>query len=61
MLSWDYPPRVTGGTAAHAAGLGRALVEAGHDVVVLTISDRITAPDDFTLISGMVASVHCDS
>lgn len=46
MLSWDYPPRVTGGTAAHAAGLGKALVEAGHDVVVLTISERLTAPDE---------------
>ncbi len=46
MLSWDYPPRVTGGTAAHVAGLGKALVEAGHDVVVLTISDRVTAPEE---------------
>lgn len=45
MLSWDYPPRVTGGTAAHVAGLGKALVQAGHDVVVLTISDRVTAPE----------------
>jgi glycogen(starch) synthase len=40
MLSWDYPPRVTGGTAAHVAGLSKALVDAGHEVVVLTISDR---------------------
>jgi glycogen(starch) synthase len=45
MLSWDYPPRVTSGTAAHVAGLGEALVQAGHDVVVLTISDRVTAPE----------------
>lgn len=46
MLSWDYPPRVTGGTAAHVAGLSQALVDAGHDVVVLTISDRMTGPDE---------------
>ncbi len=39
MLSWDYPPRATGGTAAHVAGLGRALAGAGHEVVVLTIAD----------------------
>ncbi len=36
MLSWDFPPRVTGGNAAHVQGLSRALAEAGHDVVVLT-------------------------
>ncbi len=40
MLSWDFPPRATGGTAAHAAGLSEALVGAGHDVVVLTVADR---------------------
>ncbi len=36
MLSWDFPPRVTGGNAAHVQGLSSALAEAGHDVVVLT-------------------------
>lgn len=40
MLSWDYPPRETGGTAAHVVGLSNALAAAGHDVVVLTIADR---------------------
>jgi len=40
MLSWDFPPRATGGTAAHVAGLASALAAAGHDVVVLTIADR---------------------
>ena len=36
MLSWEFPPHVTGGNAAHVHGLTRALAEAGHDVVVLT-------------------------
>jgi glycogen(starch) synthase len=36
MLSWDFPPRETGGSAAHVAGLSQALALAGHDVVVLT-------------------------
>lgn len=36
MLSWDFPPRETGGTAAHVAGLSQALAAQGHDVVVLT-------------------------
>ncbi len=36
MLSWDFPPRETGGTAAHVAGLSQALADHGHDVVVLT-------------------------
>ncbi len=40
MLSWDYPPQATGGTAAHVAGLSHALVDEGHEVVVLTIADR---------------------
>ena len=40
MLTWDFPPRETGGTAAHVVGLSHALAVAGHDVVVLTIADR---------------------
>lgn len=40
MLTWDYPPRETGGTAAHVEGLSGALAAAGHEVVVLTTSDR---------------------
>jgi len=40
MLSWEFPPRSTGGIAAHVAGLGSALASAGHDVVVLTVADR---------------------
>jgi len=45
MLSWEFPPRVTGGTAAHVHGLSQALAEAGHDVVVLTpATDHRNAP-----------------
>ena len=40
MLTWDFPPRESGGTAAHVFGLSHALADAGHDVVVLTIADR---------------------
>ena len=36
MLTWEYPP-LTGGAAAHVDGLSRALGQAGHDVVVLTV------------------------
>jgi glycogen(starch) synthase len=36
MLAWDVPPR-TSGAAAHVDGLTRALGQAGHDVVSLTI------------------------
>jgi glycogen(starch) synthase len=36
MLSWDFPPRETGGSAAHVSGLSQALALDGHDVVVLT-------------------------
>lgn len=37
MLSWEYPPFVVGGIAAHVDGLARALVRAGHEVTVLTL------------------------
>jgi glycogen(starch) synthase len=40
MLTWDFPPRETGGTAAYVDGLSRALAATGHDVAVLTINDR---------------------
>jgi glycogen(starch) synthase len=40
MLSWDFPPRATGGVAAQVSGLSAALAAAGHDVVVLTVADR---------------------
>jgi glycogen(starch) synthase len=40
MLTWDFPPRVTGGTAAHVNGLSQALAAAGHDVVVLTLASK---------------------
>jgi glycogen(starch) synthase len=37
MLSWEYPPLVVGGIAAHVDGLTRALERGGHDVVVLSL------------------------
>lgn len=37
MLAWEFPPRSIGGAAAHVDGLSRALGQAGHDVVVLTV------------------------
>ncbi len=40
MLSWDFPPRATGGIAAQVSGLSAALAAAGHEVVVLTVADR---------------------
>lgn len=39
MLSWEYPPKVIGGLARHAAYLSRALAARGHRVVVLTQDD----------------------
>jgi len=45
MLSWAFPPRTTGGVAAQVAGLSTALANAGHDVVVLTVADRVAELD----------------
>ena len=36
MLSWEYPPVVVGGLGRHVYALSRALVEAGHEVCVVT-------------------------
>lgn len=38
MLAWEFPPRSVGGVAAHVDGLGTALAQSGHDVVLLTLS-----------------------
>ena len=38
MLTWEFPPRSVGGIAAHVDGLSQALAQAGHDVVLLTLS-----------------------
>ncbi|TPW16548.1 MAG: putative alpha-1,4-glucosyltransferase [Acidimicrobiaceae bacterium] len=37
MLSWEYPPFVVGGIAAHVNGLARAMARGGHEVVVFTL------------------------
>lgn len=37
MLSWEYPPNVTGGLGSHLAGLTPALVRAGVEVQVITL------------------------
>ena len=51
MLSWEYPPLVVGGISAHADGLARALVRAGHEVAVLTMHHP-DAPDD-SMVDGV--------
>jgi len=43
MVSWEYPPVVVGGLGRHVHHLATALVEAGHEVVVL--SRRPTGTD----------------
>jgi glycogen(starch) synthase len=45
MLSWEFPPSSTGGTAAHVDGLARAMRRAGHDVVVITQLVNGSKPD----------------
>jgi glycogen(starch) synthase len=45
MISWEYPPLVVGGIAAHVDGLSRALVRAGHEVTVLTLHHPDAADD----------------
>jgi glycogen synthase len=46
MLSWEYPPRVIGGIAAHVDGLAKAMARAGHEVVVFSLDHPHTADDE---------------
>ncbi|MFM2078688.1 MAG: hypothetical protein RJA49_2578 [Actinomycetota bacterium] len=51
MLSWEYPPLVVGGIAAHVEGLATAMHRAGHEVVVASlhhVSNGPSVPDDHT-------------
>jgi glycogen synthase len=56
MLAWEYPPLVIGGIAVHVDGLARALVRAGHEVVVLSLHHAELGesgmPDD-TVVDGV--------
>lgn len=64
MLSWEYPPFVIGGIAAHVDGLARAMVRGGHEVVVLTLQRHEhgapSAPDDEMLDGVRVLRASAD-
>jgi glycogen synthase len=51
QLSWEYPPLVVGGIAAHVDGLARAMARAGHEVVVFSLHTS-DAPDD-SVVDGV--------
>lgn len=51
MLSWEYPPLVVGGIAAHVDGLARAMSRAGHEVVVFSLHHHDV--DDDTTVEGV--------
>ena len=59
MVSWEMPPLVVGGLAAHVDGLSRALARAGHEVVVLTLHHP-DAPDDSMVEGVRVLRAHTD-
>lgn len=52
MLSWEYPPLVVGGIAAHVEGLARAMSRAGHEVVVVSLHHH-DVPDDHVADDGV--------
>jgi glycogen synthase len=45
MLSWEYPPGMAGGIAAHVDGLAHAMVAAGDDVVLVTRAHPMAGDD----------------
>jgi glycogen synthase len=59
MLSWEFPPRVVGGIAAHVDGLARALARSGHEVVVFSLADP-HVDDDETADGVRVLRAHAD-
>ncbi len=48
MLSWEFPPRIIGGIAAHVYDLSKALARLGAEVIVVTC-DFPGAPDRETV------------
>ena len=44
MATWEFPPEVAGGIAAHVDGLSHAMAVAGHDIVLLTRTHPLAAP-----------------
>jgi glycogen synthase len=59
ITSWEYPPLVVGGIAAHVDGLSRALAQLGHDVVVFTMHHP-DAPDNAMVNGVHVLRAHTD-
>ena len=59
MLSWEYPPRIVGGIAAHVDGLARAMARSGHDVVVFSL-DHPKAGDDEMMEGVRVLRANAD-
>ncbi|MEO7371538.1 MAG: glycogen/starch synthase, partial [Ilumatobacteraceae bacterium] len=59
MLSWEYPPRVVGGIAAHVDGLARAMARSGHDVVVFSL-DHPKVGDDEMMEGVRVLRANAD-
>jgi glycogen(starch) synthase len=51
MLSWEYPPLVVGGIAAHVEGLATALQRCGHEVVVCSLHHP--AAEDEEVVDGV--------
>ena len=51
MVSWEYPPLVVGGIAAHVEGLATAMAGAGHEVVVLSL--RHPGAEDDEVVQGV--------
>ena len=51
MLSWEYPPLVVGGIAAHVSGLARSLAAAGNEVTVFSLQHPDTADD--SIVDGV--------
>ena len=59
MLSWEYPPLVVGGIAAHVDGLARAMVRSGHEVTVFSLYHP-DAPDDAVVDGVRVIRARTD-
>ncbi|MCU1502317.1 MAG: putative alpha,4-glucosyltransferase, partial [Ilumatobacteraceae bacterium] len=59
MLSWEYPPLVVGGIAAHVDGLARAMTRAGHEVVVFSLHHP-AVEDDHTVEGVRVLRANID-
>jgi glycosyltransferase involved in cell wall biosynthesis len=57
FVSWEYPPAFGGGIGTYVAAITRILASMGHDISVITVTDRPTPAREFVDTTGRAIEV----